>query len=199
MIKVDESLPTWGSMFNSIIYNSKEYKFNLPCIISSSALAMVSSDEIYNFFVELFKEKISREECEESIFLPPNRKSLLCNNIQKEKIDFVFGNVTFKFTMEDLFRQEQLLISSSGKEIIHDFNGVVLGMQFLSKFNISLFDYDNKQIEFQSDLYQITFSSINSKIYVSNISMIITLLCIVNSLYLIGNEWRLRTKLINNK
>ena len=97
--------------------------------------------------------------------------------------------------MEDLFRQEQLLISSSGKEIIYNFNGVVLEMQFLSKFNISLFDYDNKQIEFHSDLYQITFSSINSKIYVSNISMIITLLCIVNSLYLIGNEWRLRSKI----
>ena len=195
VIKVDESLPTWGSMFNFIIYNSKEYKFNLPCMISSSTLTIVSSDEIYNFFVELFKEKISREECKESIFLPPNRKMFLCNNIPNEKIDFVFGNVTFfKFTMEDLLRQEQLLISSSGKEKIHNPNGAVLGMLFLSKFNISLFDFDNKQIEFHSDLYQITISSKDLTIYVSNISMIITLLCIVNSLYLIGNDWRLRTK-----
>ena len=77
----------------------------------------------------------------------------LCNNIPNEKIDFVFGNVTFKFTMEDLLRQEQLLISSSGKEKIHNFNGAVLGMLFLSKFNISLFDFDNKQIEFNFTMH----------------------------------------------
>ena len=58
VIKVDESLPTWGSMFNFIIYNSKEYKFNLPCMISSSALTIVSSDEIYNFLLSYLRRKL---------------------------------------------------------------------------------------------------------------------------------------------
>ena len=58
VMKVNEELPTWGSTFNSIIHNGKEHKINLPCIISSSALSFISSNDVYLLFTNIFREEL---------------------------------------------------------------------------------------------------------------------------------------------
>ena len=57
VIKVNETLPTWGFMIDSVIINNTEYQVQLPAIISSSADSLITSEYLY----ELFENKILKE------------------------------------------------------------------------------------------------------------------------------------------
>ena len=87
--------------------------------------------------------------------------------------------------MNDFFRKEQLLISSNGKEKVHNFTGVILGMNFIGKFNVSLFDYERKQVEFYSDVFPIIFHNKNEYANMIYIAIVIIVLCFGNSIILI--------------
>ena len=87
--------------------------------------------------------------------------------------------------MNDLFRKEQILIASNGKEKVHNFTGVILGMNFIGMFNLSLFDYEKKQIEFYSDVYPIIFHNTIEYTNMIYISIVVIVLCFGNSVILI--------------
>lgn len=189
VMKVNEELPTWGSTFNSIIHNGKEHKINLPCIISSSALSLISSNDVYLLFTNIFRKELYNHLCnktDDPDFLR-NRESFQCEGleIKNDSVDIVIDNTVYKFRMNDFFRKEQLLISSNGKEKVHNFTGVILGMNFIGKFNVSLFDYERKQVEFYSDVFPIIFHNKNEYANMIYIAIVIIVLCFGNSIILI--------------
>ena len=79
-----------------------------------------------------------------------NRESFQCKGleIKNDSVDIVLDNIVYKFRMNDLFRKEQILIASNGKEKVHNFTGVILGMNFIGMFNLSLFDYEKNKLSF---------------------------------------------------
>ena len=86
----------------------------------------------------------------------------------KDEIYFTFdNNLKLKFSFVDFEIKEKgsvfydIYSNSDKPHPIHYFNGVILGMNFINKFNYTVFDYDNKQIEFYSDRYTITINSTN--------------------------------------
>ena len=60
-------------------------------------------------------------------------------------------------------------LSNTYKSKIHNFTGLILGSEFLSLFNYTVFDYDNKAIEFYSDTIPITVLNHNSSNIVKSI------------------------------
>ena len=46
ILKINETLPTWGFHLNSIIFNNSEYIINQPCIIHSVLTNTFISDDI---------------------------------------------------------------------------------------------------------------------------------------------------------
>ena len=116
-----------------------------------------------------------------------NRESFQCKGleIKNDSVDIVLDNIVYKFRMNDLFRKEQILIASNGKEKVHNFTGVILGMNFIGMFNLSLFDYEKKQIEFYSDVYPIIFHNTIEYTNMIYISIVVIVLCFGNSVILI--------------
>ena len=63
VIKVDETLPTWGFTIDKIIFNGTKYEINLPAIISTASDVLFISNDLY----ELFRESILKEAIEQGI------------------------------------------------------------------------------------------------------------------------------------
>ena len=87
------------------------------------------------------------------------------------------NGVKIDFKSNILFNQLNYNFHSNGQgELkVNNFTGIILGPSFLSQFNYTLFDYENKQIEFYSD--SITIESL----YKVN-KAILPLLCIISIL-----------------
>lgn len=66
---------------------------------------------------------------------------------------------------------------------IHNFTGVILGAAFLNKFNYSIFDYENKQIQFYTDKYII--QNIKDNLYIMFLFCFNIIVCICNSILLL--------------
>ena len=67
---------------------------------------------------------------------------------------------------------------------IKNFTGIIIGTLFLSQFNYTVFDYDNKQIEFYADNSMVNITSLDNmfntnKIILSIESFIIVLNCLL--------------------
>ena len=109
IIKVNESLPTWGFNLNTITYNNSKYSFNIPCIINSAANDFSISDEFYSLMKNvIFKEWLENGTCKEVCNVNPYSKcflhryhSMLIMEL-KEEIEFEFGNTKINFTMKEL-------------------------------------------------------------------------------------------------
>ena len=94
------------------------------------------------------------------------------NNIKcrNNEIAFIFDNIKMNLHINDLFDgSSSLFLSNSHRIKIHNFTGLLLGADFLSLFNYTLFDFDNKQIEFYSDYIPLSIITDNN----SNIAFII--------------------------
>ena len=63
VIKVNETLPTWGFTIDKIIFNGKKYNISLPAIISTASDVLFISDDLY----ELFRDSILKEAIEQGI------------------------------------------------------------------------------------------------------------------------------------
>ena len=159
VIPIDESLPSWGFYLNKVRYKEREYYVNIPTVISSGMSEMLISDELYDLMMnDIFREFFDNQTCVEYKlqWMSYEHKSFQCkSNIMDQHIDFVFGDVTFRLTPEDVFNNKynRSNIFSNSKEPhpMHKFNGVIMGIGFINKFNYTVFDYETKQVEFYTD------------------------------------------------
>ena len=164
--KVNETLPTWGFALKSIKYNNSVYQMNIPCIIQSAIDDVFISNDIYQFMAEIvMKQEIESNRCEvkETQFLGESslQKSIYCfegSNVLNQSIEFTFENMKLELTIRDLYKFNKFpLVYSNGEpKLFHNFDGVILGANFLNLFHYTVFDYDNKQLEFYSDTTKIT-------------------------------------------
>lgn len=69
----------------------------------------------------------------------------------------IIDGVQFDFPTGPFFDKlyDNMLSNRVSGRKVHNFNGIILGPQVISLFNYSVFDYENKQIEFYSDRYKI--------------------------------------------
>ena len=77
-----------------------------------------------------------------------------------------------------------LLYNFEHAQKIENFTGMIIGPSFLSQFNYTVFDYDNKQIEFYADNSMVNITSLDNmfntnKIILSIESFIIILNCLL--------------------
>lgn len=195
IIKVREDLPTWGINLNGIKYKNKKYEMSVPCIVSSGMYGIISSDNFY----DIMKEKVLKGRgCVEltSSTQKYSQYFLYCVEINKEEeIEMVLGNNVFKLRIEELFNNENhsLFYSNSKNQPILHFNGSIIGVEFLNKFNYSIFDYENHQIEFYSDYLKI--SLLKENIDLINIILFINIfLCFFNLFLMLFCKYKIIVK-----
>ena len=196
IIKVNEELPTWGFYLDSITFNKKNYIINLPAIIHSSIKYMFVSNEVYNAMINnVFKTELHGNNCQfnTTTFLGNNFKQnyISCQNkfdSMNDEIQFKFGKNILSLKLQDLFEYNEKenvidssFLSNGEPNKFYNFDGIILGMKFLSLFNYTLFDYDNHQIEFYSDRFPI----INNANIIKQLLLIIILLTLFSLIVLL--------------
>lgn len=144
IIRINETLPSWGFTLDSIKYNDKEYKMNIPCLVHSAMENMFVSEKLFRFLSH-------------TIFNDTTKYQQTSTNIIKQfkapikgEIEFKFEEMKLKLNLDVLFNQSESQFVIENKAF-HNFSGIFLGSKFLYLFNYSLFDFENKQIEFYSD------------------------------------------------
>lgn len=103
------------------------------------------------------------------------------------------GDMTFSVPTEVLFGyyggQDSLFNNNPFPEYQ---NKTIIGMSLLSKFNYVVFDYDNKVVEFYSDVYSIVQEEGNEKIKIIYICLfVVEIIGVVQLLikgYVINNK-----------
>ena len=133
------------------------------CIVSTEIRLAIISDDLYQLIIDdVLKEEVKNKFCKKE--RDESQRYLRCNkNILKGSFDFVFNNeIKVKMNTDDFILSEdqnsytyELYSNNEYPDPIHYFNWVILGMNFLNRFNYTVFDYDNKQSEFYSDSYVI--------------------------------------------
>ena len=192
IVKVNEDLPTWGFNMTSIIINGREYKVELPCIVNTAIRLAIISDDLYQLIIDdVLKEEVKNKLCREE--RDASQRYLRCNkNIIKGSFDFVFNNeVKIRMSINDFMMSKgkssetyELYSNNKDPHPIHYFNGVIFGMNFLNRFNYTVFDYENKQMEFYSDSYVIEKNVQNSFTVIKTLVTITIVLTILNFILL---------------
>ena len=184
-------------MIDSITINNTEYQVRLPAIISSSADSLITSEYLY----ELFENKILKEFIEQGVcqkkrndqyrFIKCRQKidlgerySIKNNQINMELPSNRFISVNRYFDIIDNIDQEIYNI--------HNLIGIVLGPQFLSQFNYTVFDYEKKQIEFYSDRFNLTSFQNNNCDLIIKLTLSESVIGILNIIILIYSNIKLR-------
>ena len=163
-IKVDETLPTWGFTIKKIIFNGVEYDIDIPAIISSAADSFFISDDLYNLFDKtILRQSIKKGLC--NLRQKDHERYIKCSlSVLGNPTSLVINEITFKFSSE-IFSDNNGgygLVASNYYDLprkAHNFTGIILGPQFISLFNYTIFDYENKQVEFYSDTTIIELSN----------------------------------------
>lgn len=142
------------------------------------------SKKLYDFLVnKIFVNYIKKDICR---VVPTPFEALFCPNIDKINIDF-----DIQFTFNDMIIKipfRQFMIKNKNIIPVYPigrFQGdIVIGTPFISQFNYTVFDYDNKQIEFYADNSMVNITSLDNmfntnKIILSIESFIIILNCLL--------------------
>ena len=192
--KVNETLPTWGFALKSIKYNNSVYQMNIPCIIHSAIDDVFISNDIYQFMVNsVFKEEIEKHVCESNFLWIYKQNYLVCKSIVKgnNRIKFDFESFSIDLAINDLFNilHHSKFISNTKPNEFLNFSGAILGIGFLNLFNYTLFDYENKQIEFYSDTTEIKVNYTNPTLSFYIILSIISI-STVNIVFLMINKYK---------
>ena len=173
-IKVNESLTTWGFPLNQIIFNNTVYNVNMSAMIMISAPDMFIGD----VFLSFMKNTVFKECYKET-----DKNSIYCTDevIKRNKvISFVFGNKQFDIKLEDFFEFRKARISPSYGWWSRTFDEVILGFEFIELFNYTMFDYDNKQVEFYGSKVKIIDLDRGDNTLSRFLLMSIVILCIIN-------------------
>ena len=191
--KTRGDLPTWGFTLEKIIYQREEYNVDLPCIISNRIKGLIISDDVYGIFVKrVFNKEIKEGVCSNKTD-KYNANYLKCEQAifeHNKKITLKFKGIKVDFETKDLFSKQNyhsLISSNDINQPVHNFTGVILGFNFINKFNYTVFDYETNQIAFYTDIISISQNSKNyTEIYlfITNciLSLFSTILLIINKL-----------------
>ena len=99
---------------------------------------------------------------------------------EKETITFKFGNHLYiDMTFKDMFEKEYHKSKFMNRNGLFGRDYIMVGNEFLSLFNYSVFDYEQKQIEFYSDTTVIVDKHTIITKCLCNIIIILNILCII--------------------
>ena len=193
---VEDNHFTWGCNLTKIIFDDKEYNINSYAMFLSISPVFFESKTIVNFMKDiLLKDKFEDSTC---VLLS---NSFLNNRIQckvmfmediNKNITFVFGELKISFNINLLFNRmmDNLLSIFYYKDEptykIDSDNNIIIGFPFITLFNTTLFDYEQKKIIFYSDTIEIEVHSSNHYIKLIIITNIIQLL--LGIIITIGNK-----------
>ena len=104
----------------------------------------------------------------------------------------MFGEQKIHIRLKDLFEFERAKISQYYFWWDYKFNETILAFESVELFNYTIFDYENKQIEFYSDriVIQSNITHINIKVSLI-INNVIILSSVLNIILLIFMKYRL--------
>ena len=188
-VKANETLPTWGFALNGVKHKGKNYDIKTPCVIHSAVKKMIVSDELYEIMrTSILKENIDKRECSientgfnlEQLFL----KCELSNEKRNETIVLNFDGFSLEMKLGNFFDgKRSLFLTNMVNHRYGDFNGTILGVEFVKSMNFMLFDYKDKHIELYSNVFpmkEILNNSWSLYLMVGN-----SILCMVNLIVLI--------------
>ena len=192
-INVNDTLSSWGSNLTSIVYENKTFEVNLNAVINTGYYEMLLSPKIYTYFLtEVLADAIKENNCYEQgynhyIYIECIEKLEIFSN----KIQVNFLNTRVNLTIQDLFLFKNdkwfMLVDTNTLDQNHNSN-IILGYSFLRLFNFSIFDYENKQVQFYSDKPIIDMISIEkimdtTKITIKKLLYVFcSAICIINNL-----------------
>ena len=186
IIKEGDGLPTWGFTIKTLFISNIEYNVSIPAIISTASDCLVISDYLYDLFAKtILLEYINNKICQEKNDYDYNY--ITCNRTAAHfgnKTAMIIDNIKVEFDTNAIITNRYGIVSSyrNKERKVHNFTGAVLGPQFLSLFNYTVFDYEKRQIEFYSDRTNIT----SLIVQMDNFVKIKVLLCI-DSVIVIAN------------
>ena len=184
VIKVDESLPTWGFDINQIEFDNIKHQVHFPTIMLIGSPSMFIGNDFMDYMKEVILTKCiggdGTIQCDDDIVYSNNT------------INFVFGEQKIHIRLKDLFEFKRAKISQYYFWWDYKFNETILGFEFVELFNYTIFDYENKQIEFYSDRIVIQSNISHANIKVSLIiNNVIILSSVLNIILLIFMKYRL--------
>ena len=106
----------------------------------------------------IFKKEIENKICNINEYSDTQSFSyIICTNSSnfKDIIQFDFDSLSVYFSKKELFLENGLEIQSYKDNPIPNFNGMIMGSNFINLFNYTVFDYDSKQIGFYSNIMKI--------------------------------------------
>ena len=145
----DDSL--WSCQLDNIIVNRTILNMNSKVIFHTGFEYTLLSKKLYDFLVnKIFVNYIKKDICR---VVPTPFEALFCPNIDKINIDF-----DIQFTFNDMIIKipfRQFMIKNKNIIPVYPigrFQGdIVIGTPFISQFNYTVFDYDDKSISLYSD------------------------------------------------
>ena len=161
IIKINETLPTWGFILDSIIFNDTLYEMKIPVIINT-ALHGIMHNKIFEYLVD---------SC--------NSNKIIYASECVNTYSFIIQNTKITFNTDFLYHFDHF-------QNIENFTGMIIGASFLSQFNYTVFDYDNKQIEFYADNSMVNITSLDRMFHTNKIILSIeSFIIILNSFLLL--------------
>ena len=144
IIKINEALPTWGFILDSIIFNDTLYDMKIAVIINTALHEIINNKEL------------------ESLYDSCNSNKIIFASECVNTYSFIIQNTKMTFNTDLLYNFEHA-------QKIENFTGMIIGPSFLSQFNYTVFDYDNKQIEFYADNSMVNITSLDRMFHTNKI------------------------------
>ena len=149
----------------SIVPELSEY-FSIRWIVIRNMNCWYSEDTVN----KIFKNEIERGECFKREYF--EYSFVQCENsslpIFEKNIKFKFGNMITTVSIKQLFREQSNhweSIINANPYMLYD-DAVIMGVRFMQLFNLSVFDYEKKEMRFYSDTTEIemndTMPSVNA-------------------------------------
>lgn len=155
----DNNYSSWGCSVHKITFKNNVYNIDKYVLLHTGVNGYFLSNEIYNVFVNIFKEEIAKNDCREkkNSF---NIKWIVCSNILpkkfKENVTFEIGNFQMNISIRQLFECSFDECESkvySKHYALDRTNNTYIGIDFINLFNYSVFDYERKQVVFYTDQF----------------------------------------------
>ena len=195
--KIKENVYEWACPIKRVSYGDIILDMNEEAIFYSSIDDAIYSNQLFDFMINrIFKTQIEKSHCTIKQ-LEGDINFLHCLGLvfynKLNNITMTLGDMTFSVPTEVLFgyygRQDSLFNNNPFPEYK---NKTIIGMSLLSKFNYVVFDYDNKVVEFYSDVYSIVQEEGNEKIKIIYICLfVVEIIGVVQLLikgYVINNK-----------
>lgn len=150
---------SWGCHLKNVKVGNKTYPFNINTVFQSSIDNMIESIKFFELFShEIFKQEALKKICVEHKDFD-GKFYLKCAPHafdQKRNITFDFESMEISMPILVLFYFNQ---GNYFSKFSYDYKNYTLfdfGFSFFNKFNLSVFDYDDKSIKFYSENIIIT-------------------------------------------